>query len=82
MYDVMIRYEDGKRSRVEAQIDDLGEACAYVLRLADRLSDAPHDGLDEPKWVEIFREDRLEISVSVVRGGLTGRRGARAARSA
>ena len=70
MYDVVIRYEDGRRSPAKNHIEDLGEACAFVLELADELGNAPGDGSRQPKWVEIYREDRLEISVSVVRGGL------------
>ena len=80
MYDVMIRYEDGRRSRVETHIDDLGEACAFVLRLADELGAELSDGTDCAKWVEIYKEGRLEISVSVVGGGLVNRRGGRGSR--
>jgi len=81
MYDVLIRYEDGRRSRVESHIDDLGEACAFVLKLADTLGSDPGDGSDHPKWVEIYKEDRLEISVSVVSGGLVNRRDGQGSRS-
>jgi len=80
MYDVMIRYSDGKRSKVESRFDDLGEACAFVLKLADELGDSTTSENDPPKWVEIYREDRLEISVSVVYGGLLDRRGNRVSR--
>jgi len=82
MYDVKIRYEDGRRSKVRDEIEDLGEACAYVLQLAEELSDAAadRDG-DLAKWVEIFRDERLEISVSVVRGGLVASNGARKSRA-
>jgi hypothetical protein len=74
MYDVVIRYEDGRRVSARTHIEDLGEACAFVLELADQLGDAPGDGAGPPKWVEIYREDRLEISVSVIRGGLLKQR--------
>ena len=77
MYDVTIRYEDGRRSKVRDQIDDLGEACAYVLQLAEELGNAAGDGGDLAKWVEIFLDERLEISVSVIHGGLTVGGGAR-----
>jgi hypothetical protein len=81
MYDVMIRYGDGRRSRVESHIDDLGEACAFVLKLADELGSAPDDQADGAKWVEIFHAERLEISVSVVRGGLVSHEELRETRS-
>jgi hypothetical protein len=74
MYDVRIRYGDGRRSIVESHIDDLGEACSFVLKLADELGGAGDDDDDTAKWVEVYRYDRLEISVSVVRGGLGDRR--------
>jgi hypothetical protein len=70
MYDVMIRYGDGRRSKIGSRVDDLGEACAFVLKLADELGLRPEGDADPPKWVEIFSEERLEISVSVVHGGL------------
>ena len=70
MYDVMIRYEDGRRTKVQDEIDDLGEACAFVLKLAEQLGHAS-DSKGIARSVEIYREDRLEISVSVVRGGLS-----------
>jgi len=70
MFDVVIRYEDARRSSARKQIEDLGEACAFVLDLADTLGNAPDDGSGPPKWVEIYREGHLEISVSIVRGGL------------
>jgi len=80
MYDVMIRHEDGRRSAVESQIDDLGEACAFVLKLADQLGSSTADDADIPRWVEIYKDERLEISVSVVRGGMVSRRDGRGSR--
>ena len=58
---------------MEDHIGDLGEACAFVLKLADRLGETPTDGERLPKWVEIYKGERLEISVSVVTGGLVTR---------
>ena len=81
MYDVLIRYEDGRRSAVESQIDDLGEACAFVLKLADRLGSASDDEAELPRWVEIYKDERLEISVSVVRGGMVSRRDSQGSRA-
>ena len=80
MYDVMIRHEDGRRSAVESQIDDLGEACAFVLKLAAQLGSSTADDADIPRWVEIYKDERLEISVSVVRGGMVSRRDGRGSR--
>ncbi|WP_298691619.1 hypothetical protein [uncultured Sphingomonas sp.] len=70
MYDIVIRYEDGHRSTLDDRVGDLGEACAFVLKLADELGGKAIGGHAPAKWVEIYREQRLEISVSVVRGGL------------
>lgn len=81
MYDVLIKYEDGRRSEVQSQIDDLGEACAFVLKLADQLGADPDNGATPAKWVEIYKDGRLEISVSVVRGGLVNRGDARRSHS-
>ena len=77
MYDVVIRYEDGSRAKVEDHIGDLGDACAFVLKLADQLGGTPTGDDPLPKWVEIYKADKLEISVSVVTGGLATRRAER-----
>jgi hypothetical protein len=76
MYDIVIRYEDGRRSALDDSVDDLGDACARVLKLADELGNSAEDGHAPPKWVEIYQHERLEISVSVVRGGLLRRKDA------
>jgi hypothetical protein len=70
MYDIVIRYEDGHRTTLDDSVEDLGDACAFVLKLADELGGKATGNRAPPKWVEIYREQRLEISVSVVRGGL------------
>jgi hypothetical protein len=74
MYDIIVRYEDGRRMAIEHGLEDLGEACARVLKLADELGDKPGDGDGPAKAVEIYRDERLEISVSVVHGGLIDRK--------
>ncbi len=80
MYNIMVHHADGRRSPMQSQIADLGEACAYVLELADRLGSAS-DGGDRPRSVEIYCDGRLEISVAVVSGGLVSDRDAPEPRS-
>jgi len=70
MLGVTIEYADGRVERVQDDFIDLLEASGFALALADRLGAEQGDGHGPPRWVRIMRHARVELSISIIRGGL------------
>jgi len=70
MYRVVLEYDDGRQAVVEREVDDLADAAAFAIGLADRAGRFRGDGHGPPKWVKIFTGDHLEIAISVIPDGL------------
>jgi hypothetical protein len=68
---VSVVYADGRREPVGFGEGDLGEATIAALELADQLGVMTGDGHGPPQSVDVHVGDRLELRISVVRGGLT-----------
>lgn len=72
MFRMVLRFEDGRETAVDGHHDDLREACAVALAIADRSGRPDYDGPEPAKWVRIYDRDRLVIGIEVLAGGLTG----------
>jgi len=70
MLGVTIEYADGRVERVQDDFIDLLEASGFALALADRLGAEQGDGHGPPRWVRIMRNSAIELSISIIRGGL------------
>jgi len=75
MLSVKIEYEGGKTQEAQGDFIDLSEAARFALDLADTLDRKHSDGIGRPRWVKILRDTHIELSISVLPGGLTGKAG-------
>ena len=66
---VTIEYEDGRVQEAQDDFIDLTDACSFAFELADTLGRQQGDGHGPPRWVRVMRATKIEISISVVRGG-------------
>ena len=71
MLDVTIEYDDKFTESVQDRFSNLYKACIYAFELADKHGS--NDGNDHgfPRWVHIIQEGKVELSISIVRGGLS-----------
>lgn len=70
-FSVEVIYETGRSAVPRGNFADLLPACGYALDLADRIGREPTgDGLGPARWVNVLRAGHLEISISVIDGGL------------
>lgn len=67
---IYLVFRDGRRD-LEDEIDNLEEAASFALKLADEIGQRPViEGFPPPVKVEIFKDDRMELSVQIMSGGL------------
>lgn len=69
---VICRFADGNRQIVSDAYASLRDAVSAALSLADLHGDDRGDGHGPPKRIEVCIDDQLELSVAVIRGGLSG----------
>ena len=70
MPEIILEYEDGRSVRVERHLNGLSEGLAFALDLADRAGHYTDDGHGPPKYVKVYFGGLLELTISVIPGGL------------
>lgn len=72
MYDIIIRYQDGRQARQEDHPGTINAAVSVALDTADALGHAI-DAEEDPhraRSVEIWQGETMQLSVAVFAGGL------------
>ena len=70
MPEVILEYEDGRTVRVERKLNNLPDALAFAIDLADKAGHFLGDGHGPPKYVKIYSRGFLELAITVIPGGL------------
>jgi len=69
-YVIRVVLEDGLTEEMPDREADLSMVCQRAIRLADELGIEPGGGASKPRWVDIYKNDRMELSIQVIAGGL------------
>ncbi len=70
---VVVVFEDGRAETIR-EYDDFSEAVSDALKLANTHGEDQGDGSGPPRLIEVHDDDRIELAIRVIRGGLAGQR--------
>lgn len=72
MFGIVVRHGGNHCVSSIREASDLADAVHLALELADTLGLENGGPSPEKRYVDIVRDGRIEISISVMRGGLAG----------
>jgi hypothetical protein len=75
MCELFVEYDEDRAEAARGDFADFDTACVEAIHLADALGNAPGDGHGPPRWVSVYRQGKLKIRISIIRGGMLGETG-------